>query len=167
LTFVVLFFLVAHSTRFCRQFHFLLLETMSGHLIAAYDIKKRANTLFSGLHEPQERPICPRVFFLSTFLFADSSSLLFFYSTSTNKINQQVVHTVATSEIEKQAVYCRCWKSGTVRERGGIVFCFFASCPFLFSHSLSSSLSSLSNSSRSATAHTWPTTPRRETTSAP
>ena len=25
----------------------------------------------------------------------------------------QVVHTVSTSTIEKQAVYCRCWRSGT------------------------------------------------------
>ncbi len=25
----------------------------------------------------------------------------------------QVVNTVSTKEIEKQAVYCRCWKSGT------------------------------------------------------
>ena len=40
-----------------------------------------------------------------------------FISTPTlkkKKKTPQVVHTVATSEIEKQAVYCRCWKSGTV-----------------------------------------------------
>ena len=83
---------------------------------------KSSGTLPLTLRAKRAVDLSTRFLLLRSVSFADSSSFfffffnpdLFFFSTP------QVVHTVSTSEIEKQAVYCRCWKSGTV----SFLFCF-------------------------------------------
>lgn len=116
-------------------------------------------------------------FFFST--YADSF-FSFFFQPRLLQPRLQVVHTVATSEIEKQAVYCRCWKSGTVSlfifdsstEKAFFAFAITSlvltlSFPLLFPLLPHKHALLLFNSSPSATAPTSRTTPRRETTSGP